>query len=119
MHPKKREPHLFLEIWFDGRRDGDAAFRSRAQSVLDFRNVWQVKQFEEPVNSAPILRIVMFGRDHSPIEFTASIFQPRRDPFHLFPLYAKLIKLITGALKNKGPMPKLFDRGDKFFPDWK
>ena len=37
-----------------------------------------------------------------------------RDPFRLFSFYAELIQLITGALKNKEPMPELLELGDKF-----
>ena len=62
LQPKKREPHFLFEKRFDRRRNRDASFCVRAQRLFDPGNVWQIEQFEESINGATILRLVVFGR---------------------------------------------------------
>ena len=83
LHPKKCEPHFFLEIRFDRRSDCDATFCISSQEIVDLRNVWQIEQLEETINCAPVLGLIVFRCNYSPFTITMSILQSRDDPFHL------------------------------------
>src|SRR5438105_15894902 len=80
LHPKKCEPHFFLEIRFDRRRDCDAGFGICPQEIVDLGNIWQIEQLEETVNRAPVLGLIVFRCNYSPFTITMSISQSRDDP---------------------------------------
>ena len=66
LHPEKREPHFLFEVRFNRRRDFDFFFGNGAQSLVDVRNIWQIEKFEEAIDVATILRLVILCRHHAP-----------------------------------------------------
>src|SRR5260370_42441180 len=64
--PKQCEPHFLLQIRFDRRCDRASTFGVCPEQIVDFRNVRQIEQFEEAINSATILRLRKFPGDSLP-----------------------------------------------------
>src|SRR2546422_6765163 len=66
LQPEKREPHFLFQKRFDWWGDLDLSLGRSAERLVDIRNIRQIKKFEESINVAAWLRLIVLGGDNAP-----------------------------------------------------